>query len=315
VGPRLVGPHGDPGSFIGVKVGTALRAPMPRGHEREARTIASTSGLPATRRTLAADLSRIGLAPGSVVLVHSSLSALGWVVGGSEAVVLALEDAVGDGGTLMMPAYSENASEPSLWVDPPVPSSWWESIRSEWPPFDRELSPTLRVGEVPETFRHQHGTLRSEHPRDSFCARGPMAETLLAGHRIDSGMGEGSPLARLYDQDGFILLLGVDHSSNSSLHLAEHRASFPAKRLGAPVRTRLIEGGREREVTFQDLHLDSDDFGELGRDFESETRAVRTGPVGHGTGRLMRQRAAVDYAVRWIEAHRRGPGPTPPATT
>jgi aminoglycoside 3-N-acetyltransferase len=272
--------------------------------QREAGTVARTSGPPATRRSLGAELRSLGLSEGSTILVHSSLSSLGWVVGGAEAVVLALEDAVGASGTLMMPAYSMNAPEPSAWRNPPVPESWWQTIRDEWPPFDRELSPSFRLGAIAETFRHQHGTERSDHPNNSFCARGPQARSLLEAHALNDSLGEGSPLAKLYGLGGEVLLLGVDHSSNSSIHLAEYRAQWAGKHSAPPSRARMMREGSIVEVPFRELDWNSDDFGQLGAAFESELGLVRTGPVGAGTGRLMKQRPLVDFAVGWIESHR-----------
>jgi aminoglycoside 3-N-acetyltransferase len=276
-------------------------------NQGETDTVARTARSPATIAGIARDLRSLGLAEGSTVLVHASLSSLGWVVGGAEAVVLALETALGEAGTLMMPAYSMNAPEPSRWRAPPVPESWWPSIRGDWPPFDVELSPSNRLGSIAETFRHQKGTERSHHPNHSFCARGPRARELLDPHRLDDSLGEGSPLARLYDQNGRILLLGVDHSSNSSMHLAEYRATWPGKHALPALRARMVEDGSTVEVELHDLDLDSDDFGRLGEAFERETAAVRIGPVAMATGRLMAQRAAVDFAVRWIEQHRGSP--------
>lgn len=263
-----------------------------------------TPGPPPTRRSLCVDFRALGLSNGSTVLVHSSLSALGWVVGGAQTLVLALEDAIGATGTLMMPAYSLNAPEPSVWKNPPVPELWWETIRTEWPPFDRELSPGVHLGAVAEAFRHQRGTERSDHPNNSFCARGPVARTLLESHSLNDSMGEGSPLARLYERHGQVLLLGVDHSSNSSLHLAEYRSQWPGKRSSIPFKARMMREGTTVEVEFRDLDLNSDDFGRLGEDFERETGSFRAGPVGAGVGRLMDQRALVDFAVSWIEKHR-----------
>jgi aminoglycoside 3-N-acetyltransferase len=277
-------------------------------HRGEAEAVSKTAGPPATRASLCSDLRRLGLAAGSTVLVHCSLSALGWVVGGAEAVVLALEDSVGSDGTLVMPAYSMNAPEPSLWKDPPVPESWWETVRTEWPPFDRDLSPALRLGTIPETFRHQRGTERSDHPNHSFCARGPNARGLLRDHALDDSLGESSPLARLYELHGQVLLLGVDHGSNSSLHLAEYRARWPGKHAMRPLAARVRRDGATREVLLHDLDLNSDDFGRLGEEFEAGPGSVRKGLVARGIARLMEQRALVDYGVRWIERHR-GSGP------
>jgi aminoglycoside 3-N-acetyltransferase len=270
----------------------------------EAEAVARTTGPPATIGSLADDLGRLGLREGSTVLVHSSLSALGWVVGGAEAVVLGLEKALGSEGTLMMPAYSMNGPEPSAWQNPPVPEPWWQTIREEWPPFDRDLSPSLRLGAIAETFRKQRGTERSLHPNDSFCARGPNARRLLDHHSLDDGLGEGSPLGRLYDLRGEVLLLGVDHSSNSSFHLAEYRAKWPSKPISRTRRARMTRDGSVVSVDFRDLDLSSDDFGQLGEDLEAETAVVKIGRVALATGRLMEQRTAVDFALRWIEAHR-----------
>jgi aminoglycoside 3-N-acetyltransferase len=91
------------------------------------------------------------------------------------------------------------------------------------------------------------------------------------------------------------------------LHLAEHRARWPGRRIveqGAP----LTVDGRRRWVTFPALFYDSDDFARLGEDLERETTIVRTGAVGAATGRLMRMRPLVDYGVAWLERHR-GPAP------
>ncbi|MCI4365970.1 MAG: AAC(3) family N-acetyltransferase [Thermoplasmata archaeon] len=278
---------------------------MPRPHQGEADAVGRVPGSPATRATLVADLRKLGLAAGSTVLVHSSLSALGWVVGGAETVVRALEEALGEHGTLMMPAYSMNAPEPSLWKNPAVPEAWWETIRTEWPPFDAGLSPAVRLGTIAETFRSQRGTERSYHPNHSFSARGPKARELLDRHSLDDSLGEGSPLARLYERGGQVLLLGVDHASNSSLHLSEYRATWPGKHGSLPLRARVVREGVLVEIVLNDLDLDSDDFGKLGADYEAETGAVRTGSVGVGAGRLMAQPALVDFGVRWLETNRR----------
>lgn len=225
------------------------------------------------------------------------------MVGGAQAVVLALADATGSGATLVMPTHSGALSEPSHWRSPPVPEAWWDPIRQGTPAYDPVLTPTRHMGAIVECFRHLHGVLRSAHPSASFAARGPAAATIVGDHHLDSALGEGSPLARIYDLDGWILLLGVGHGKNTSLHLAEHRARFPAKQwitLGAPV---VVDGNRQW-TTYRDLEGRADDFNALGADFAATGRE-RRGPVGAGGGLLVRQRAIVDFAVTWMEAHRR----------
>jgi aminoglycoside 3-N-acetyltransferase len=104
--------------------------------------------LPVTATSLKKDLAALGVKPGMVLLVHSSLSSLGWVCGGAAAVVEALETILTPDGTLVMPTHSAGLSEPSLWENPPVPESWWQIIRDEMPAFQTDLTPTWGMGFV-----------------------------------------------------------------------------------------------------------------------------------------------------------------------
>jgi aminoglycoside 3-N-acetyltransferase len=258
---------------------------------------------PATVSSLTLELRDLGILEGTTLLVHSSLRAIGWVVGGEHAVVMALQQVLGDAGTLVMPSFSSALSDPAGWAHPPVPQAWFEAVRAEMPAFDPDMTPTRDMGAIVDCFRSQRDVLRSNHPSDSFCARGPLAAHILDDHSLSTGFGERSPLARLYDLDASILLLGVAHESNTSFHLAEYRASWPSKKFvaeGAPI---LVEGQR-RWQRYEDLDCGSDDFRVLGADFEHDTKAVITGRVGVADCWLMSQERAVDYAVRWMEKHR-----------
>jgi aminoglycoside 3-N-acetyltransferase len=143
--------------------------------------IVESTPQPRTRCTLAADLRAIGVKPGQTVLVHSSLSALGWVAGGPVAVIQALLDVLTDAGTLVMPTYTADNSDPANWSRPPVPAEWHQVIRDAMPGFDPAISPTRSMGSIPETFRSWPGVMRSYHPTSSFAARGKHAAEILAG--------------------------------------------------------------------------------------------------------------------------------------
>ncbi len=267
---------------------------------------------PATIGSLTRDLAALGVQPGMTLLVHSSLSALGWISGGALAVVLALREAIGPEGTLVMPTHSGDLTDPADWRNPPVPEVWWPIIRETMPAYDPALTPTRGMGAIPDCFRAGRDVFRSGHPQGSFAARGRWAEQITAGHELTSDFGDRSPLARLYDLDGWVLLLGVGHGNNTSLHLAEYRATYPGKRFvssGAPL---LIDGER-RWVEFQTLRVDSDDFPAIGAAFAQESGLVRVGQIATAPALLMPQRALVDYGVRWMGEHR--PHTAAPALT
>jgi aminoglycoside 3-N-acetyltransferase len=271
----------------------------------EEKAIQNTKSMPVTVKSLKLDFYRLGVKPGMVLLLHSSLSAMGWVCGGPVAVILALEEILGEEGTLVMPAHSGSMTEPSKWSHPPVPESWWPIIRGETPAFDAELTPTRLMGAIAETFRKQSGVLRSSHPSSSFCARGKHAAEITEGHSLSYSLGEHSPLARIYDLDGSVLLLGVGYHNNTSLHLAESRASYNSKHQEMNAGPILINGRRVWQE-YEEFESDDEDFEILGTAFEKDRpRDVTVSKVGEAPARLMRQRALVDYAADWMSKNRK----------
>lgn len=267
---------------------------------REQSTIDLTRA-PVTRRSLSRELSDAGVANGDLLLSHVGLSKIGWVCGAEVAVVQALLDAVGSSGTLVMPAHSANLSDPSTWVNPAVPEGWWETIREQLPAFDPDTTPTVGIGRVAELFRRWPGSLRSSHPVASFAANGPLASQVLSEHSLDFGLGEGSPIARLYELDAKVLLLACGFDSCTAFHLAEYRAFPPIpERRAAPI----IRSGGRRWVEYSDIHLDADVFEHVGRDFERSS-ALRLHTVGAADVRVFSLRSAVDFAVSWIRENGR----------
>jgi aminoglycoside 3-N-acetyltransferase len=269
----------------------------------ESRVVAASVGVPMTVPRLVAGFRKAGLSEGMTVLVHSSLSALGWVAGGPQAVIQALQQLVTADGTLVMPTHSTSLTDPEHWRMPSVPESWWEEIRQEMPAFDVDATPTRSMGVIPELFRKLPDVRRSLHPQASFAAWGKHRDSIIGQHSLAWGLGEESPLARLYDLNASVFLLGVGHRNNTSMHLAEYRAVWPGKsttRTSAPM---LINGERQW-LTFDDLAIDSCDFDELGRIFDRVSGVVRHAVVGRANCRLMPQRDLVDFAVRWMEENR-----------
>lgn len=264
--------------------------------------VIQATAFPLTRKSLAENLRACGLAEGQTVLVHMALSKLGWIPGKAQAVIQAFLDVLGETGTLMMPTHTTENTDPAEWRYPPVPESWWQTIRDEMPAFDPALTSTRGMGIVPELFRTWPGVRRSNHPVLSFAAHGPNADYLLHDHALHEDAGDRSPLGRLYELDGYVLLLGVEHWNNTSLHLAEFRADYRGKKQMQSGCAMLVDGKREW-VWYETLQFHSDDFGEIGQVFDA-AHPVRIQKIANAELRLFRQRALVDFAVDWMEQHR-----------
>ena len=256
----------------------------------------------ATIPTMVSELKALGVKPGMVLLVHSSMKAMGYVNGGAPAVILALEEALGSEGTLVMPTHTADYSDPADWKNPPAPEEWWQAIRDTMPAFDCALTPTYGMGAIPETFRKQDGVLRSNHPYGSFAAWGKHAEQVTANHVLATTFGDGSPLARVYDLEGWVLLIGVGHRNNTSLHLAEERARIP--RIDLPTGSPMMVDGKREWVTWVDVEFRDSDFEGLGADFARETGLQKEGMIGQAQSLLMPQRGLIDYGVKWLEKNR-----------
>jgi aminoglycoside 3-N-acetyltransferase len=149
-------------------------------------------------------LRSLGVREGGVLLVHTSFREVRPVDGGPLGLIRALRRAIGPQGTLVMPTMTDG-----------------ESV------FDPKSTPTVDMGITAETFWRQPGVLRSTHPGGSFAAEGPHAERICAPQPLSPPHGHDSPVGRVYDLDGQVLLLGVTHSEDTTLHLAEAIARVP----------------------------------------------------------------------------------------
>ncbi|MFF9636946.1 aminoglycoside N(3)-acetyltransferase [Streptomyces bacillaris] len=267
---------------------------------------APLDGLPLDGERLTAALSALGVRPGDILLVHASLRTVGPTAGGPATVLTALRQAVGRDGTLVVPSFTPENSDTSPQYRARVrglDAAAREAVRSSMEPFDPALTPAPSVGALAETVRTAAGAERSAHPQTSFAALGPAAGKLLAGHRPDCHLGEDSPLARLYEADARVLLLGTGYATCTAFHLAEYRTPAPPRRT---YRCVVAPGGVRRWWEYEDVALDDSDFAALGAAFE-ETAApgdVRQALVGSAPCRLLRLRAAVDFATGWLTAHR-----------
>lgn len=245
----------------------------------------------------------LGVEKGQSIEVHTSLGSLGFVCGGPQVVIEALLESVGEEGTIMMPTQTWKNLDPATGVHWEEPEEWWQTIRDNWPAYDKNITPTNTMGAVAEMFRKWPGAMRSDHPARSVAAWGKHAEYLTSNHDISNIFGEGSPLGKLYELDGYVMLIGTGYDKNTSIHLADVRAEYPGKH-NCIEHSAVMENGERVWKAYETLFVDGEDFEEIGEAFE-KVCPVKKITLGNGMIRLMKQRDIVDFAVKWIEKNRK----------
>ena len=278
---------------------------MDRGTNFRGLARARAPGPTRTREALVADLRTLGVRPGQTLLVHASLSAIGWVDGGPATVVAALRDSVGETGTVVTPTITPENSTTSrahLKLIAGKSAQEVEEYRAQMPAFDRQLTPAPGAGRIAEALRTTLGAVRSDHPQSSFAAIGARAARLMASHRLTSHLGEESPLACMYDlRDVAILMMGVGYEACSALHLAEYRyTDRPPKRDYECVVS--IDGERGW-TSYRDVILDDEEFRLIGWQAEKRVESA-CGCVGDAECRLVPLRDVVDFATDWMARYR-----------
>jgi aminoglycoside 3-N-acetyltransferase len=183
-----------------------------------------------TQHDITHGLRELGLRNGDRALVHSALSSFGHVEGGADAVIDALLETVGPAGTLLVPTLT--GSEELSPENPPV--------------FDSAQTPCW-TGRIPETSRQRPDAIRSLHPTHSVAAIGADAAMLTRDH-LDSitpcdALSPYGKLAQL--ANGYILLLGVDHESNTTMHHIEELAGVDYHMQPGLAAARIVVDGAE----------------------------------------------------------------------
>jgi len=178
-----------------------------------------------TKQQMKADLDRLGLRPGDIVMLHSSLKSLGYVEGGSSVVIEALYEAISPGGTLIVPTYYQPGG------------TILATCKMEGYFFDPRIHGT-GLGALPAAFLKFPGVERSIHPTHSVSAVGPKAKYVTEAHHLaPSIFGDGSPWQRCVELNGKILGLGVSMGPVTFYHLLE---DMMADEFPLPVRMKEI---------------------------------------------------------------------------
>jgi aminoglycoside 3-N-acetyltransferase len=224
--------------------------------------------------TLTQQLLDLGVRPGGVLLVHTAFSKIKPVEGGPTGLITALYSALGSDGTLVMPSMSYD--------DDHV--------------FDKTQSHCAQLGVVADTFWRLPDVLRSDN-NHAFAAVGSLAEKILAPHPIDVPHGMDSPVGRVYELEGQVLLLGVDHTSNTTIHLCENMAGVRYRR---DKYLTILKDGKPTRFEYREIDHCCQNFS-LVDGWLDERGLQKRGEVGHADTRLIRSQDIVDVVTKRLK--------------
>jgi len=256
-----------------------------------------------TRSRLVEDLGKLGVSSGQTVMFHASVKAIGWIVGGPDVVIQALLDVLGSEGTLMMYVGWEDSSyNLEEW-----PEDRQRAYLQECPPFDPATSHAFRKWSIlTEYLRTWPDAFRSSNPEASCAAVGAKARWITEDHPLQYGYGPSSPLAKLCEANGKVLLLGAPFSTITLLHYAEHMARVPNKRI-VHYKMPVLRDGRRVWVEIEEfdtcggiLPSAEEYFQILPREYLSSGKG-HSGKVGDTQSYLFDAADFVQFAIQWLE--------------
>ena len=223
------------------------------------------------RAELVRQLLSLGVVPGDLLLVHTSFRAVGPIAGGPLTLIAALREVLGADGTLVMPSWSGNDDEP----------------------FDPKTSPASSdLGITADMFWRLPGVGRSDHLQ-AFAAVGPKAAAILADPLPLPPHIPESPVGRVHEHGGKVLLIGVGHDANTTLHLAELMADVPYR---SPGYCTVLEDGQPIRIDYGENNHCCVRFA-LADDWLRREGLQRQGRLGNSEARLMRSRDLVRLAL------------------
>lgn len=255
-----------------------------------------------TQSRLIADLKMLGVEAGQTVMVHGSVKSVGEVLGGPNVILQALFDALGSDGTVMMYVGWEDMPET---MDNLMPADCAIRLK-EWPMFDLRTSRAVREhGILAECLRTWPNACRSNNPEASMVGCGARAAWLVEGHSLNYGYGPESPLAKLVQVGGKVLMLGAPLDTITLLHHAENLAKLRNKNV--------VHYSCPMKIDDHRVWIDFEDYntGKPHADYTFEQIAqcymamneIKSWGVGNAKSYLFDAAALTAFAVEWLEAN------------
>jgi len=230
------------------------------------------------------------LPKGSNVVFHSSMKSLGGhVEGGPDTIINAMLDVWGPDSNIMVPTFTYSLE---IWPD--------------CCPYERKVSPS-RNGVITESFWHRSDALRNNHPTHSVAAIGPQKEELIVQENESSPLGIGCPFHRIMNWDGWIIMIGCDHTSNSFIHTCEIMANVPYKNIGfsenGPDKAvRINENSENETVEITETPGCSQGFNSI-NPFLEGTEAIKKGRLALAEITIMKAERVADIVIPALERH------------
>lgn len=243
-------------------------------------------------------LEQLGIQKGMLLIVNADTLHMGYLNGGCQAVIEALMECVGYEGTIVVPTFTPQYKDPACQKDKP-PRQQWQEIRKQALPFDRKLSEPMGADPFVYQFLRNDAVLRSNHPLYSFAAWGKYAKLICDKHPLHFALGKDSPLGKIYEMNGYCILLGCEYEACTMFHMAEYQKDiFPVKLVSAPIES----NHRILWKDLLDIEQHNENFSEIGEVME-DRKIVKTAYIANSKCHFFSAREAVNLASTYFHMY------------
>lgn len=253
-----------------------------------------------SRSQLIRDCAELGLSNGDTIMVHASLRAVGEILGGPDELIAALRETIGVDGTTMVYVGCQSPLDD---VGRGIYTAEEESfILEQCPPFEPDKARASRdFGALAELFRTTDGVICSRNPGCRMAAIGAKSEWLINDHPFNYGLGAGTPLEKLCNVGGKVVLIGSDLDAVTLLHYAEAIAPISEKKI-VRIKVPLFRSNARQWVDVEEYNSSTGicDWPEL---FFAEIvqkylqQHGKSGRIGQATAYVLDARELVEFAI------------------